>query len=95
MKINISKDALSWYEENINFETNKYLRFIPSLKRKTKTGFSLHVMPLEPTKIGSSFEYHDITYYIESSDIWFFPGGTLNITLDKNTHEPNYEFVQV
>ncbi len=93
MEIKITKPALRWFEENINFEENKYLRFVPSLKRKTETGLSLSIMPVKPTKIHTSFVHNDITYYIEDADIWFFPGKVLNVRIQNK--EPIYEWDKV
>ena len=91
MEIKVTRPALKWFEENINFDENKYLRFVPRLKRKTKTGLS--IMPVKPTKIHTSFVHNGITYYIEEADIWFFPGESLTVRI-KN-QEPSYEWESV
>lgn len=91
MEIKITKEALQWFEENVNLESNRALRFFPSLKRKTKTGLSLGIMPIKPSRIQAKVEHNGIIYYIEKADAWFFEDKDLNISLSEKTNEPKYQ----
>lgn len=71
MEIKITKEELHWFEENVNLESNRALRFFSSLKRKTKTGLSLGIMPIKPRRIHTQVQHNGIVYYIDKSDAWF------------------------
>ncbi|AMC94428.1 hypothetical protein AOC36_10725 [Erysipelothrix larvae] len=90
MKINVSKEAAQWYQENMDLQKGDALRFYGKVYGSS-SGFSLAVMKLEPTRPYASQEVDGITYYIEHGDAWYFEDKDLTITLGEKYSEPHYE----
>lgn len=90
MNIEISNEAVNWFEKNLSLETFKGIRFFPKLTRGTDTGISVGIEVTEPKCIGVKKEINQVTYFIEESDEWLFDYKDVHIILDKELQEPKY-----
>lgn len=95
MELTITNEAAQWYEDELNIEDGKYLRFhvryggvgglVP--------GFSLGVNMDEPQMIFTSCQINNITFFIEESDAWYFEDKkSLTVTIDENSSEPVFTY---
>ena len=95
MELSISEEAAKWYKDELIIENNAQIRFfvryggigghIP--------GFSLGIKFDIPEETHASTTIDNITFFIESADAWYFDGKDLQITLSKDTGEPDFSYI--
>lgn len=90
MKIDISKDAAVWYEENIFVGTENGIRFFPKLTRGSDTGITVGIVPDTPHQTSVKQTVNQVTYFIEEGDEWLFDYKDLHISMDEEFNEPKY-----
>ncbi len=96
MQINISDDALDWFKEEMEVTQGEAVRFFVRYggSSKLQPGFSLGVTKDQPQEIGAQVEQDQVTYFIEKSDIWYFDGHNLEVSVNDDLHELDYSYAK-
>lgn len=97
MKINLSDEAIKWFETKFPLHEGEAVRFFGKTYGKTEVhdGFSLGMQLDNPEKnqdIVAITEINGRKYFTTREDEWFFNGYNLEITLDEALNEPRYSF---
>ncbi|ADP32365.1 MULTISPECIES: HesB/YadR/YfhF family protein [Bacillus] len=94
MNMEIQKDALNWYKDELELENGDQVRFFVRYGgcSSVQKGFSLGVSKDEPQDIGISTEVEGITFFIEESDIWYFDNHDLLVSYSEASEEPVFEY---
>lgn len=95
MKLDISKEAASWYKKELDIEEPTNLRFFVRYGGFSGNvpGFSLGVAIDTPENKHASNLLDEITFFIEETDVWYFENSNLQITMDKGLSEPEFKYV--
>lgn len=94
MKIEISEDAMKWFHEEMEVEPEETVRFFARYggSSKIQPGFSLGVTKEEPYEAAVETTEEDVTFFIEESDIWYFDGHDLHVSVDDHLQELMYSY---
>ncbi|MBM7598443.1 uncharacterized protein YneR [Virgibacillus halotolerans] len=95
MKLDISQEAVDWYRTELDIDESKTLRFFVrygGVGGKIP-GFSLGITSEQPEAIHASAKSAGITFYIEESDAWYFEDSDLEIKLNKQLDEPEFNYI--
>ena len=94
MNIQISNEAVSWYQEELSFTNGDFIRFFVRYggSGNLQSGFSLGISNEEPIDIGAKIEKDGITFYIEEKDLWYFDEHDLIIELKPEFNEPVFQY---
>ena len=94
MQINISSDALEWFQKEMEVEPGDNVRFFVRYggASKIQPGFSLGVTKDQPHEIAVKVEQDSIVYFIEETDLWYFDGHDLHVTVNDDLHELDYSY---
>lgn len=86
MKITISEDAITWFENEMNVKDGDNVRFFARYGGNSTihTGYSLGVTKEEPDDIGESVSINNVVYFINETDLWYFRDYNLNVILNEN-----------
>jgi len=96
MQINISKDALDWFKEEMEVEPGEAIRFFVRYggSSKLQPGFSLGVTKDHPHQTAVQVEQDQVTYFIEQTDAWYFDGHNLQVSVNDDLHELDYSYAK-
>lgn len=97
MKITLSDQAVSWFEEYFPLDEGESVRFFGKTYGNTEIhdGFSVGMTldRIETRKdIMAVTEINNRNYFIGLEDEWFFNGYDLSINIDPTFGEPRYHF---
>ncbi|MDT9024250.1 MULTISPECIES: HesB/YadR/YfhF family protein [Rossellomorea] len=94
MKIHISKEALTWFKNEMLVEEGDQVRFYVRYGGSSPLhdSFSLGVNKDEPVDLGERIEIENREFFIEERDLWFFDGHDLYVEFDDKLQEPSYEY---
>lgn len=94
MQINISPDALEWFQQEMEVEPGDHVRFFVRYggASKIQPGFSLGVTKDQPYELAVKVEQNDVVYFIEETDLWYFDGHDLHVTVNDDLHELDYSY---
>lgn len=97
MKITLSDQAVSWFENEFPLHEGEAIRFFGKTYGTTEVhdGFSVGVKlenPKTTENILALTELNQRTYFISAEDEWFFHGYDLIIKMDETFKEPSYHF---
>ncbi|HLR66243.1 HesB/YadR/YfhF family protein [Virgibacillus alimentarius] len=94
MKLHVSEEAATWYKNELDIEESAQIRFYVRYGGVGGNipGFSLALKHDIPNEADALTKKEDITFFIESKDEWYFEGKDLNITLNKDTGEPEFTY---
>lgn len=94
MDIKISNDAVEWFRKEYEIDEKASLRFFVRYGGMggNVPGFSLGVTREEPDVIHTSTTAGNILFFVEESDVWYFEGKNLIITLDEKMGEPQFSY---
>lgn len=97
MKITLSDQAISWFENEFPLHKGEAVRFFGKTYGTTEVhdGFSVGVKldnPETTEDVMASTELNQRIYFISSEDEWFFHGYDLLIEIDEIFKEPSYHF---
>ena len=94
MQINISEDAFEWFSKEMEVEAGDKVRFFVRYggSSKLQPGFSLGVTKDQPGEAAVSIEQDNVTYYIEETDLWYFDGHDLLVSVNDDLKELNYDY---
>lgn len=94
LKIVISDEALSWFEEEMETIPGDAIRFFARYGGSSPlhTGFSLGVTKEQPDDAAIKTEHDGTLYYIENRDEWFFVEHDLHVNIDPELDELVYTY---
>lgn len=92
MKLDITEDALKWYENEYEITENTDLRLFVRYGGVGGLipGFSLGISLEEPNDIFVKKEINKLTFYIEQEDKWYFDNHDLYIGFNQKLKEPEF-----
>lgn len=96
MKIEITEDAVEWFEKEVGVLKGSGVRFLGKVYGKTDIheGFSVGMNLSRPEDALTEVVINEVTYFIEKNDEWFFSGYDLKVDYDKEKDEPIYMFIE-
>lgn len=94
MEINISDDAIEWFQQEMEVASGDSIRFFVRYggSSKLQPGFSLGVAKDEPNEAAVETTHDQVMYFIEESDVWYFDGHDLHVTVNDELHELEYSY---
>lgn len=95
MRIHISDEAASWFEDEMVLNEGDFIRFFARYGgcSTVQQGFSLGISKEEPVNPGTEITKNGITYYIEEKDIWYFDQHDLHVEYNDKAREPEYKYI--
>lgn len=94
MKIIISEDAFEWFHEEMETEAGEAVRFFVRYggASKLQPGFSLGVTKDQPVEPAAEIHHKEVTYFIESTDLWYFDSHDLHVNVNDELKELEYSY---
>ena len=94
MKINISKEAMKWFKEDMEAQAGEHIRFYARYGGSSALheAFSLGVTKEEPTDASVTLSKDDIHFFIEEKDEWYFDGHDLSVSINDTSGEIEYSY---
>ncbi|HLR80466.1 MAG TPA: hypothetical protein VK119_07775 [Bacillota bacterium] len=91
MNIHVTKEAATWYKEELQLKEPTYVRFFTRYGFGGHLpGFSLGVVEEEPQNMHTSTQVDDTIFYIEEKDSWYFENKDLTVTFNDELQEPEF-----
>ncbi|MFC4712121.1 HesB/YadR/YfhF family protein [Planococcus dechangensis] len=95
MEIHLSKEATTWFNEEMEVEPGEAVRFFVRYGGSgLQPGFSIGVTKDSPYEPAVRHEQEDVLYFIESADEWYFDEHDLHVTVDDDLDELSYSYEQ-
>ncbi|ALV20875.1 MULTISPECIES: HesB/YadR/YfhF family protein [Carnobacterium] len=96
MKIELTQNAIDWFEDEVGLMPGGGVRFLGKVYGKTDIheGFSVGMDIAQPGDVLAQEKINGITYFIDKNDEWFFSGHDLQVDFDKKADEPIYKFIE-
>ncbi|OCA85732.1 HesB/YadR/YfhF family protein [Bacillus sp. FJAT-27225] len=96
MKINISKEALRWFKDEVGVESGSHVKFFAKIygSSPVQENFSLGFSVEDPVDAAVSTEVDGILFYADETDIWFFNGHDLYVEYNEEYDEVEYKYVK-
>lgn len=93
MELTVTKEAAKWYENELELDCSKSIRFFPRYGFGGHIpGFSIGISEQSPNDVYASEKISDITFFIEKEDAWYFEDGHLRVQYDNELHEATFSF---
>ncbi|ENH96862.1 HesB/YadR/YfhF family protein [Gracilibacillus halophilus YIM-C55.5] len=95
MDIQISDEALQWFKNEVDLEEGSTVKFQAKYGGYSPIheGFSLAFQINEPQEdVIASTEKEGITFFIDTTDAWYFEGYRLHVKYDEELDEVAYEY---
>ena len=94
MKIELTENALKWFEEELSLNEGEHIIFHVKYggSSPTQQGFSLAFNKQNPIDIGADLTKNGVVYYVESEDIWYFDGHDLHVDVEEFSEGPVYTY---
>ncbi|MCP1124415.1 hypothetical protein CN326_15595 [Bacillus sp. AFS018417] len=94
MNISVSKEAVSWYKNELGLQTGDALRFFVQYGgcSTVQKGLSLGIRKDEPATPAVQIQEDGITFFIEGDDEWFFDGHDLSVTFSNDDDFPQFHY---
>ncbi|MCM3725328.1 HesB/YadR/YfhF family protein [Neobacillus cucumis] len=95
MEIGLSTAAIQWFKEEVELKKGDNVRFYVKIygSSPVQEGFSLaFTVDNEPIDMGVKTEKEGLTFFIESSDLWFFNGHDLFVDYNKQVDELEFSY---
>lgn len=94
MKITVTDKAEKWFRDELEVKDGGYVHFFGKYGGGTNVhaGFSTGMRVEEPTDAVVTMEQNGITYFIDSTDEWFFADYDLTVDFDEQKDEPIYTY---
>ncbi|MGB3160907.1 HesB/YadR/YfhF family protein [Carnobacterium sp.] len=95
MKIELTENAIEWFEKEVGVTKENGVRFMGKVYGKTDIheGFSVGMNVCQPEDSLTKVTINEITYFVEKNDDWFFSGYDLKVDYNKKRDEPVYTFI--
>lgn len=96
MNIRISNEAAQWFIEEMDVETGDSIRFFARYGGSSPLheGFSLGVIREQPDEVAVETVLDGIRYYVETRDLWYFDGHDLQVGVNRDLEELQYDYVK-
>ncbi|WP_039043498.1 HesB/YadR/YfhF family protein [Sporosarcina sp. ZBG7A] len=96
MNIRISNEATQWFDEEMDVEAGDSIRFFARYGGSSPLheGFSLGVIREQPDEVAVETISDDVRYYIETRDLWYFDGHDLQVGVNEDLGELQYDYVK-
>lgn len=91
MNIEVTPRAAQWFIKELDLVPGDTIRFFGKVYG-TRDGFSFGMVKESPTRKSISTTVHDIEFYIERSDEWFFNHLKFTVDYDPERNEPSYHY---
>ncbi|PWU70159.1 MULTISPECIES: HesB/YadR/YfhF family protein [Gracilibacillus] len=98
MEIKISDDALNWFKEEVELTEGDTVKFQAKYGGSSPIheGFSLAFqVKEEPVEPISQVEKDGITFFIDTTDAWYFEGYHLLVNYDAELDEVVYDYEEI
>lgn len=95
MEIKISDQAVNWFKEEVEVSKGNTVKFQAKYGGNSPIhpGFSLAFALNEPlNEMIASTEKEGITFFIDSTDAWYFDGYHLIVEYDQDKEEVAYDY---
>lgn len=94
MKIFISADALTWFQEDMEATNGDTIRFYARYggSSAVQDGFSLGVTKDTPFEPSVTLKIDDILFFVEERDEWYFDDHDLYVDVDHKLDELAYTY---
>ncbi len=96
MNIRISNEAAQWFIEEMDVETGDSIRFFARYGGSSPLheGFSLGVIREQPDEVAVETVLDGVRYYVETRDLWYFDGHDLQVGVNRDLEELQYDYVK-
>jgi uncharacterized protein YneR len=97
MTIRISSSALIWFKEEVGMTTGDKVKFYPQIYGSSPVqgsfaiGFSVDNTPIDMVV---KTEIEGLTFYIESTDLWFFDEHDLQVDYNEKRDELEFSYTK-
>lgn len=97
MKIIVNEKASEWFKRETGVGGKKGVRFSVKVYGHSPIheNFSIAMEINEPSSPAVQTIAHDVLYYIEESDFWFFEGHDFEVSYDEKRDEPIYLYHKI
>ncbi|XKH51143.1 HesB/YadR/YfhF family protein [Chryseomicrobium palamuruense] len=94
MKIEISQQALEWFEQEMEARSGEWIQFYARYGGSSKLheGFTLGMTKAEPDEAAVQQDENGIHFYIEERDLWYFDGHDLHVHLNEDRKEIEFDY---
>jgi uncharacterized protein YneR len=94
MNISVSKEAVSWYKNELGLQTGDAIRFFVQYGgcSTVQKGLSLGIRKDTPATPAVQIQEDGITFFIEGDDEWFFDGHNLSVTFSNDDDFPQFNY---
>ncbi|WP_018924109.1 HesB/YadR/YfhF family protein [Salsuginibacillus kocurii] len=94
MNITVTEKAFAWFDEEFNLDSEESIRFFIRYGGHSQIlkGFSVGISQEFPKRPAVTSELHNVQFFIEEDDRWFFNNYDLHITYDTKKEEIDFEF---
>ncbi|MFC4403065.1 HesB/YadR/YfhF family protein [Gracilibacillus xinjiangensis] len=95
MEIKVTDKALQWFKDEVELNEGETVKFQAKYGGSSPIheGFSLAFqVKVEPDEVIASTEKGGITFFIDSTDAWYFKGYHLIVNYDEELEEVSYEY---
>ncbi|MGG2091598.1 HesB/YadR/YfhF family protein [Bacillus sp. S13(2024)] len=94
MNISVSKEAVSWYKNELGLQTGDAIRFFVQYGgcSTVQKGLSLGIRKDNPVTPAVQVQEDGITFFIEGDDEWFFDGHNLSVTFSSDDDFPQFHY---
>lgn len=95
MKIEISKQALNWFKNEMVVPEGMGIQFYGKVYGNTNVheGFSVGIAVAKPEAPLFQETVADILFFVEKNDAWFFGDYDFIVDYDEELDEPKYTFL--
>lgn len=92
MQIQITDEAINWYKEELNIQSDDAVRFFVRYGGVGGRipGFSLGINVESPQTVHTSVTKNGFTFFIEETDAWYFENSNLTVQMDEELQEPEF-----
>jgi uncharacterized protein YneR len=97
MDIKVTEKALNWFKDEVELKEGETVKFQAKYGGSSPIheGFSLAFqVKEEPGEVVASTEKGGITFFIDTTDAWYFKGYHLIVEYDEELGEVSYEYEQ-
>lgn len=96
MKITLSKEAISWFKNEIGLEKGEYIKFYSKIygSSPVQESYSLAFAKEDPIDMAASAVEEGIIFFVESSDLWYFNGHDLHVEYNHENDELEFQYIK-
>jgi uncharacterized protein YneR len=94
MKIEVSKEALKWFQEELEVKKGDKVKFYAQIygSSPVQQSYSLGFSKDDPIDIAASIESEGVLFFVEESDLWYFDGHDLQVGYNEKVDELEFTY---